>query len=119
MAKPKSAPVKSEPAPEIPPKPKYLPWPTNPKELSPVPRLFRIHRMNAFEWQAYVVTNIPEEGVFEEHPIGKPDVFDIIRNRVAGVMRAEGQMKFLADKTRVELERQRLSLVQSENAHGK
>lgn len=73
-----------------------LSWPTTPKELSLKPRLFRIHRLNAFEWQAYVTQ---DDGEF---PIGKPDLFDILRTKVAGVMRAEGQAEFLALKQKAE-----------------
>lgn len=72
----------------------YLPWPMSPKDLPEQPRTFRIHRIDAFAWQAYVL----EDGV--ELPIGKPDLFDILKGKVNGVMRAEGQAEFLAAKTR-------------------
>lgn len=92
MAKPKTAARVAPPQPIAPSKP-YLTWPTHPKELSSAPRVFRIHRLNAFEWQAFVT----EGGV--ELPIGKPDLFDILKNKVCGVMRAEGQAEYLAKRT--------------------
>lgn len=91
MAKPLKSP--SEPRPEAPAKPKYLPWPASPKECSDKPRRFRVERLNAFEWQAFVTS---EKG---EEPIGKPDVFDIVMQKVKGVVRIEGQRAFLEAKT--------------------
>lgn len=90
MAKPKvpePAPAKAE---------DRLPWPSGIKELSNRPRLFRIHRLNAFEWQAYIT-----EGN-QEYPMGKPDLFEIVRTKVSSVMRAEGQMEFMEKKTKAE-----------------
>ncbi len=70
------------------------PWPQSPKDLSPRPRVFRIQRLNQFEWQAYVI------GESGEAPIGKPDLFDILKNKVMAVMRAEGQQEYMANLTK-------------------
>lgn len=72
--------------------PERLPWPSHPKDLSTKPRSFRIERLSAFEWQAFVTD------VNGEKPIGKPDIFDLVKHRVSSVIRAEGQMAFLDDK---------------------
>ncbi len=94
MAKPKPVPVVT---PEPIPAPKaYLPWPTRPKDLSPHARKFRIHRLNAFEWQAYVT----DQG--DEVPIGKPDLFNLVKAKLDGVLREEGQMEYLAEKSKKE-----------------
>jgi len=69
-----------------------LSWPQGPRDLSSRPRVFRMHRLDSYSWQAYVILDNTES------PIGKPDLFDIIKNKVAGVMRAEGQLEFLANK---------------------
>lgn len=69
-----------------------IPWPLKPEELSPRPRLFRVERLNEYEWQAYIVSG------GDEHPIGKPDLFDIVKHKVAAVMKAEGQQAFLKFK---------------------
>lgn len=71
-----------------------LPWPTHPKDIVLRPRVFRIHRLDAHAWQAYVI-----EGN-QEHMIGKPDVFEILARRVITVMKAEGQVEFMAKKVR-------------------
>lgn len=81
---------KPSPKPELQLKPKQ--WPLTEKDVCQEPRLYRIHRLNAFEWQALVV----EHGI--EYPIGKPDLFDIVKNRVASCMRAEGQVDFIQAK---------------------
>lgn len=95
MAKPTKAPQTPIPAP-VPEASKVdrLAWPNSPKELHCTERSFRIHRENAFEWQAYVLEN----GV--ERPIGKPDLFDIVSHKVRAILKAEGQMKYLGDKTK-------------------
>ncbi len=73
-------------------KPTYLPWPAGPKELGTATRSFRIHRLNAYEWQAYVT----EDGT--EQAIGKPDLIDILKTRIIGVMKVEGQREFMDAK---------------------
>ncbi len=85
MARPKNAPPieKSE---------DRMPWPSSPKELRERPRVFRVERLDSFAWQAYVIEDN------KESPIGKPDLFDILINKIKGVMRAEGQRKYLAER---------------------
>lgn len=77
-------------------KPTRLAWPVSSKEVSSKPRYYRIHRMNAYEWQAFVLD--PETGI--ESPIGKPDLFDLCRNKASVCMREEGQFEFLANKSK-------------------
>lgn len=104
MAKPQPQPQVSRPAvptptpdkPAVAPASERLAWPTSPKDIPSKPRLFRIQRLNAFEWQAYVTEDD------RELPIGKPDLFDILRNKVSGLMRAEGQVEFLEQKRKAE-----------------
>lgn len=85
-----------------------LMWPTHAKDLSPRPRLYRIDRVDAFAWQAYVT----DEG--QELPIGKPDLFDILKAKVAGCMRAEGQRDYLASKAKKETDAQKEALAAAE-----
>ncbi len=74
----------------------FLLWPMVDADIPQTPRLFRCHRIDGFQWQAYVV----DQGI--EYPIGKPDLFDIIKNRINGCMRAEGQIEFIAAKLKGE-----------------
>lgn len=97
MAKPRPQAV-----PAVEPTP--LHWPNNPKEISPIPRLYRIHRIDAFAWQAYVLDPTDPLG---ERPIGKPDLFDIVSFKVKHFQRMEGQVEFLANKTKAALEAER------------
>lgn len=73
---------------------KTIKWPASERDLADIPRLFRIHRLNTFEWQAYVVMD------GEEIKIGKPDVFDLVAKKVNGIMRLEGQKEFIDNKTK-------------------
>lgn len=82
------------PTSENPPETARLKWPEHYVDLPKKPRVFRIHRLNGYEWQAYVAD---ENG---ELPIGKPDLFDIVCHRVKSLMRAEGQQDFIAKKKR-------------------
>lgn len=100
MAKPTpKAPQAPTPAPVQPSEPSpqaihRIPWPHTPKDLATKPRSFRIHRVSAFEWQAFVT----EDGT--EKAIGKPDLFDIVSHKVKGVLRLEGQAEYLAAKSK-------------------
>lgn len=96
MAKLKPTIEPKAPAPAEPIRPPFLPWPNSPKDLGSMPRVFRIHRMNSFEWQAFVTADGREE------LIGKPDTFDLVMYRIQAVMRAEGQAQFLAAKNKAE-----------------
>lgn len=89
MSKPVKAPDAARTKPS-----ERLPWPQTPKDLPDRPRLFRVHRVNTFEWQAYVTQGN------QEFPIGKPDLFEIVAKKVGGVMRSEGQMEFLESKAK-------------------
>ena len=98
----KQKPTKNDPTTPV----KRIEWPSHPNDLVQPPRLFRIHRVDGFSWQAYVTVNNPAEGIFQEYPIGKPDLFHLVRAKVGGVMMAEGQAQFLAEKTRQDKEQQ-------------
>lgn len=103
MAKPSKShsAVMTAPNPDTPShSPDHLPWPISLKDVSPIPRLYRIHRIDAFSWQAYVLDPSDPKG---EMPIGKPDLFDIVSFKVKGFQRMEGQMEFLASKRQAAL----------------
>lgn len=71
-----------------------LKWPTSEKEMSKTPRVYRIHRMNSFEWQAFVT----DQDI--EYPIGKPDTYELVLRKVSLCMRYEGQAEFLAFRSK-------------------
>lgn len=99
----KHSPIKAPTiAPQLTPPPVVrLEWPKQARDLCPRSRVYRIHRVDAFAWQAYVT----DEG--QELPIGKPDLFDILKAKVAGCMRAEGQREYLASKAKAESDAQK------------
>ena len=86
------------------PPPLPLKWPVHKNEISPIPRSYRIHRMSAYEWQAFALDPTDPEG---ERPIGKPNLFDIIAFKVRTFQKMEGQAEFLAKKTKDAIESDR------------
>lgn len=74
-----------------------LTWPMRTQDFSPKPRLFYAVRQGAYEWQAYVMS--PVDNIVK--PIGKPDLIDIICQRINAVMRYEGNQDFAEEQKRL------------------
>lgn len=55
---------------------------------------YRIHRIDAFSWQAYKLTGSTEAPVF------KPDLLEIVMRKIGTEMKQEGSAEFLAAKSK-------------------
>ena len=89
MVKAVKEPVKKSEA-----KKEHLSWPLTQKEIGTVQHFYRMEQMGPFEWQCYQFST----DSLEETPIGKPDLIELVRDKLHMVMKHEGRIHFIAKK---------------------
>ena len=73
------------------PTPKVVNTPT------PISHSYRAYRLDTFSWQAYRVTTL-SDGTSTEEAIFKPDLIEIVIQKIGREIRKEGQVQFHAKK---------------------